>query len=90
MNHIFKVEPQYFCRIQDGSMTFWVTENENDIQRGDSVTLREWDKNKINPTDSAQKGFTDSEPLNFEVGYVYSLGSSRVVISLMPAPKATK
>lgn len=92
MNHDLKIEPQYYARVKDGSKTYEVRYNDRHFQKGDTVTLREWDDSPANSTDiSLKKGYTDAPPLQFEVGFVYSLSNGHVVFSLLPIKKgATK
>lgn len=91
MKHDLKIWPQYYCRVADGSKTFEVRENDRGFQPGDTVVLKEWDPEPINPTDKAPKGFTDAPDLEFMIGYMYPIGGSMVVFSLLPlAKKETK
>lgn len=68
-------------------MTFVVYSSEKGFQPGDQVKVREFDPKHINPTDDAQKGFTDSPEIVFKVGYVFILDSRQVIFSLLPLPK---
>lgn len=88
MKHELKIWPQYYCRVEDGSKTFEVRKNDRNFQMGDSVILKEWDPTPINATTSAPKGFTDSPPLEFGVGYVFVLDQQTVVFSLLPIKKS--
>lgn len=83
MNHEIKAEPALYSRVADGSKNFWVSDNEF-IQKGDVVEIREYDPRKRQPTDSMAVGFTESPTLTFQVGYVEVLSSGRFVISLLP------
>lgn len=87
MRHKLKIWPQYFCRVLDGSKTFEVRDNDRGFQSGDVVELCEWDPEPINPTDKAPRGFTESPPLEFVIGYIYPLPGSLVVFSLLPFKK---
>lgn len=90
MHHDLKIWPQYFQRVSNGSKTFEIRENDRGFQQGDTVTLREWDPepgNKIVPL-SPPIGYTESEPLTFNVGYVHVLDSRSVVFSLLPIKKS--
>lgn len=87
MDHELKILPQYYCRVADGSKTFEVRDNDRGFQSGDKVILKEWDPEPINKTSNTAKGFTDSEPLEFLIGYIYILDSSRVIFSLLPIKK---
>jgi hypothetical protein len=92
LNHDLKIWPQFYSRVQDGSKTFEVRKNDRQFQFGDTVTLREWDPDPVNKTVplSPAKGYTDSPPLKFRIGYIYVLDSETVVFSLLPfeMPKA--
>ncbi len=90
MIHDLKIWPQYYCRIVDGTLTFQSRKNDREFQFGDTVILREWNPSSINSTDDAPKGYTDSKPLEFMVGFVLPHGSSHVVFSLLPAKKPSK
>jgi ASC-1-like (ASCH) protein len=84
MRHELKIWPQYYCRVKDGSKTFEIRANDRGFQSGDIVVLKEWDPKKVNPTDSAPIGFTNSDPLEFKIGYIHVLDSVNVVFSLLP------
>ena len=88
MKHELKIWPQYYSRVADGSKTFEIRENDRGFQQGDSVLLREFDPAPINPTTKSSKGYTDSQALEFKVGYIHVLDSSRVVFSLLPIEKS--
>lgn len=88
MEHELKIWPQYYCRVADGSKTFEVRDNDRGFQSGDTVVLKEWDPEPISVTNlMAPKGFTDSQPLKFKIGYMLPHGS-QVIFSLLPFPKA--
>jgi hypothetical protein len=87
MEHELKIWPQYYCRVADGSKTFEVRDNDRAFQPGDTVKLREWDPEPENSTGIAPKGYTDSKPLIFKIGYILVLDSKRVVFSLLPIKK---
>ena len=88
MRHELKIWPQWYCRVADGSKTFELRDNDRGFQSGDTVVLKEWDPTPINATNSAPKGFTDSPALEFKIGYILVLDSSRVIFSLLPIKKA--
>ncbi len=89
MRHELKIWPQFYCRVADGSKTFEVRENDRHFQSGDAVVLREWDPEPIATTDkTAPRGYTDSPRLEFTIGYILVLDSSRVVFSLLPSKSA--
>ena len=94
MNHDLKIWPKFYQRVKDGSKTFEVRNNDRSFQMGDTVTLREWDPEPINSTVplSPPKGYTESEPLNFKIGYIHVLHRTEVIFSLLPIqkPKAQK
>lgn len=91
MKHDLKIWPQYYARVAEGTKTFEVRENDRGFQYGDTVVLREWDPEPENPNATKQqaRGYTESAPLEFTIGYVFQLDSSRVVFSLLP-PKKSK
>jgi hypothetical protein len=92
MKHELKILPQYFCRVQDGSKTFEVRENDRGFQPGDDVVLREWDPTEITHEDelpmgqvdewTAPRGYTGKR-LGFKIGYVLPIDATRVVFSLI-------
>lgn len=90
MKHELKIWPQFYCRVADGSKTFEVRENDRGFQPGDTVILREWDPEPQNAAADkyAAKGYTDSPPLEFKIGYILVLDSSKVVFSLLPLKKS--
>lgn len=90
MKHELKIWPQYYCRVADGSKTFEVRDNDRGFQPGDTVTLREWDPEPQNKAADkhAPRGYTDSPSLEFTIGYMLVLDSSKVVFSLLPAKKS--
>lgn len=92
MQHELKIHPQYYCRVADGSKTFEVRDNDRGFQMGDTVKLREWDPEPVNPTDKdrAPRGYTGSKELEFKIGYIYVLKSDQVIFSLLPMPKKAK
>lgn len=100
MKHELKIWPQYYCRVADGTKTFEVRDNDRAFQPGDEVVLREWDPTPVETQGSppelialtslsprthlAPKGYTESKPLEFKVGFVFQLDATRVVFSLLP------
>ena len=90
MEHLLKIEPQYYCRVADGSKTFEVRVNDRGFQSGDTVVLQEWDPTPINATSVKPKGYTGSKDLTFVIGYILVLDSSRVVFSLLPKRQEPK
>lgn len=88
MKHELKIWPQFYRRVADGSKTFEIRNNDREFQNGDFVTLREFNPEPINPTDKMPKGYTESDHLEFKIGYIQSLGASQVVFSLLPIKKS--
>jgi hypothetical protein len=92
MKHELKIWPQYYCRIEDGSKTFEVRNNDRGFQPGDEVVLREWSPDTETKTDhypmgddeyEVVKGYT-GKSLIFKIGYVLPIDAVRVVFSLLP------
>ena len=79
MKHELKIWPQYFCRVEDGSKTFEVRNNDRGFQCGDTVVLKEWD-----PTHLIDSHKYTGNLLTFRIGYVLPIGDDRVVFSLLP------
>lgn len=90
MKHELKIWPMYYCRVADGSKTFEVRDNDRAFQSGDLVVLKEWDPEPQNSAADkhAPKGYTDSPALEFKIGYILVLDSSKVVFSLLPVKKS--
>lgn len=88
MDHEIKVTPAVYSRVKSGDMTFQLLDNQPSYQSGETITLREYDNSKLQVSDPAQKGFTDSPPLKFKIGFVLPLGRDEAVISLLPIKKA--
>lgn len=86
MKHELKCYPNNFQRIKSGEKNFDVRRNDRGYQAGDEVTLKEWDPDRLNPTDESPKGFTKETPLEFRIGFVERL-SSDVILSLLPIKK---
>lgn len=84
MEHELKILIPEFQRIKAGVKTFVVYTDHDEIQFGDTVTLKEWSDEPINSTDSAPKGFTDSTPLQFKVGFIGVRSSNHLILSLLP------
>ena len=92
IKHELKIWPEYFERVLDGSKTFEVRENGRGFQKGDSVTLREF-----NPAAKEADPVWDQLPsvfksidhrytgrvLEFKIGYVYPINEAMVVFSLL-------
>lgn len=91
MNHTLKVKPYLFQRLKNGTKTFFVHEDyDQGIQAGDIVTMREWDSQPINATTLSEKGYTESEPLVFKVGFVEHLSAGRMILSLLATDEEAK
>lgn len=84
MDHELKIWPMYYERVRNGSKTFEIRENDRGFQSGDTVTLREFNPESINSATDSPKGYTDSPPLKFKIGYIHVLSSNNVVFSLLP------
>ena len=87
MKHELKIWPQYYQAVADGSKTFEVRNNDRAFQKGDKVTLREWDPSTYMDSDltgsyEVTKGYTGNK-LTFRIGYVLPIDDTRVVFSLL-------
>lgn len=88
MKHEIKIAPQYFCRVEDGTKTFEVRNNDRGYQPGDIVVMKEFDKTKLPKDaktlseDELKVAYTGRE-IKKRVGYVLPVDSSRVVFSLL-------
>lgn len=74
MHHILKIWPRYFEAVKSGEKTFEVRDNDRGFQKGDTVTLREYE---------IQRDYYTARELNFKIGYVYPLQDGRVIFSLL-------
>ena len=90
MKHELKIWPMYYSRVLDGSKTFEIRSNDRGYQSGDTVVLKEWDPDPINPTTKDPKGYTGSKDLEFRIGYIHVLNKQDVVFSLLPLPVIAK
>lgn len=86
MKHEIKITPVDFSRIESKEKTFLIIDNENHPQKGEPLELIEWSDDKVNPTSTVPKGATGKK-LTALIGYVESLGNSRVVLSLLEVKK---
>ena len=75
VTHELKIWPKYYARVNAGTKTFEVRNNDRDFQAGDTVLLDEW-----NPE---SKCYTDNETLEFKIGYVLPIEGEKVVFSLL-------
>jgi hypothetical protein len=82
-HHDIKILPKYYRRVEDGTKTFEVRENDRDYQAGDTVSLHEFDPARAdrNANDSAY--YTGKILGPFTIGYVFNLDEKRVVFSLI-------
>jgi hypothetical protein len=83
MLHVLKIWPQFFCRVQDGSKTFEVRNNDRGFQPGDEVLLQEYV-----PSESGVESHNyTGKSLKFRIGYVLPVDAERVAFSLLPLPE---
>lgn len=73
MKHTFNVTPNDYARIELGTKSFDIRDTSNNIQKYDTVVLKEW----------VEGVHTESEDLTFTVGDVYPLNTHKVVFSLI-------
>lgn len=85
MIHEVDITPQEYARIVYGSRTFLIRPNDG-FQFGDDLVLKEFDPSPINSTSNEPKGYTGSDDLSFQVGYIEVLPDRTLVISLIPEP----
>lgn len=92
MHHELKIWPQYFCRVEDGSKTFEIRDNDRGFQYGDTVELREYllgdNSQKCCPPTNLMDiykpvGMFTGKRLKFKIGFVYPVDEKRVVFSLL-------
>lgn len=79
MKHLLKIWPQYFCRVEDGSKTFEVRNNDRGFQMGDTVELHEYDPDTV-----LESQRFSGRKLTFTIGYVLPYDDDVVVFSLLP------
>lgn len=70
MNHELKILPAYYEAVRDGYKTFEVRLNDRGFQRGDTLTLKEYDP-EVPSWDNIPRGYTGRE-LQAIVSYVHS------------------
>ena len=84
MKHEINLVKSLFARVKDGSKNFIIKDSDHRFQKGDDITLKEWDDDVINATTHKQKGLTGQE-LKFKIGFVEILSGSQVCFSLLPS-----
>ena len=82
MTHELKIWPQFYVPVADRIKTFEIRRNDRGFQKGDTVILREW-----NPQNNK---YTGTQPLEFEIGYVYPIDVETVVFSLLDIDEAVE
>ena len=95
MHHDLKCWPNYYKRVEDGSKTFEVRNNDRGFQSGDTVTLHEFDPD-MRPATAEEKaawtagdlietvkGYTGKTVGPFKIGYVYPLERHECVFSIL-------
>jgi hypothetical protein len=78
MIHELKIWPTFYSRVKSGVKTFEVRKNDRGFQSGDTVILKEFD-----PSVGMSGAYTESEPLEFTVGFLLPIDDERVVFSLL-------
>lgn len=88
MIHELKIIPQFFQRIKEGSKTFEIRLNDKAYQSGDTVIMREYDPEPITSSQKdSPRGFTDSPPIEFKIGFIQVLDKDVIAFSLLPIKK---
>ena len=87
-HHQLKIWPVHFENVRAGTKTFEIRKNDRAFQKGDQVTLNEYDPDElVNHSDVFvdyyTKGKYSGRKLTFKVGDVYPIDSQRVVFSLL-------
>ena len=101
MHHKLKIHPQHLERVIAGTKTFEIRKNDRVFQKGDLITLHEYDPTLVDKdgpspnaialhslsprTHLAEKGYTGKEHGPLKIGDVYPIDAERVVFSLMRA-----
>ena len=94
MIHELKIWPQYYERVKEGLKTFEVRLDDRGFQVGDTVILKEFNPRPVNAVDdSVETGYTGTPPLQFKIGYIFTLGMeqtkkgefAKIVFSLIPS-----
>ena len=63
--HELKTVPQNYAQAASGAKTFEYRDNDRNFQKGDKVSLKEWDPTPLNPEFPTPQGFTVSPDLEF-------------------------
>jgi hypothetical protein len=58
MHHYLKIYPVFFSAVSDGDKWFEIRKNDRGYQKGDSVTLREYDPGLWNQDTQAYGAYT--------------------------------
>jgi len=66
MHHYLKIEPKYFRAILNGDKNFEIRENDRDFQKGDIVTLKEYEYKYNEPEEKSYSG----NEINVKIKYV--------------------
>ena len=91
MNHDLKISIDDYVRITDGSKTFLHNQEKQDIQKGDTATLHEFDPTMVSPIDDdIPKGYTESKPIEIKITYVETLGKGSILAFSKATRKAKK
>lgn len=80
MKHELKIWPQYYEAVADGSKTFEIRKNDRGFQKGDKVTLKEYNPDWVGLEMDKYTG----KKVKFTIGYVLPIDAERVVFSLLP------
>jgi len=86
--HCLKILPEHFNNVNAGTKTFEIRKNDRAFQKGDLVTLNEYDPDElvnhsVGFVDYNTRGKYSGRKLIFKVGDVYPIDNERVVFSLL-------
>jgi hypothetical protein len=93
--HELKTWPVYFNRLVSGEKTFEVRLNDRGFQAGDTLRLREYDKDKdheCDRQDCTNNRWTGRE-LRFHIGFAYTgvgVAENYIVMSLLPIERSSE
>lgn len=79
MDHVLKIDRKEYFRLSKGIKTFLIYDSDEEFQMGDILVLKEWDDEPQNSTTKSPKGFTGSQDLKYQCGFIHNMGLKSVI-----------